>query len=223
MGTVELVVLDSVPESLAAEGADENHSRDVGRWAARLPRLLARAGACVLLVDHVTKAEEGRGRWARGSGEKLALVDGAAYSLNVSAAFSRYVSGSGTLTVAKDRHGMVGEVGSVVADVRFDVENGTLWRVRLEAPSAPDRETVVSSAGANRKNPEDVAGALEASGGHWGSRRAAAEALGMGRGGAAKALAAAVEAGSIVEEPGPNGNFAYALPGMRLKEQDDGP
>ena len=36
VGTVELVVLDSVPESLAAEGADENHSRDVGRWAARL-------------------------------------------------------------------------------------------------------------------------------------------------------------------------------------------
>ena len=44
VGTVELVVLDSVPESLAAEVADENHSGDVGRWAARLPRLLARAG-----------------------------------------------------------------------------------------------------------------------------------------------------------------------------------
>ena len=76
VGTVELVVLDSVPESLAAEGADENHSRDVGRWAARLPRLLARAGACVLLVDHVTKAEEGRGRWARAAGRSWPWLTG---------------------------------------------------------------------------------------------------------------------------------------------------
>ena len=170
-------------------------------------------------MDHVTKAEEGRGRWARGSGAKLALVDGAAYSLNVSAAFSRYVSGSGTLTVAKDRHGMVGAVGSVAAEVHFDVEDRSLWRVRLEAPSGPDRGTVVCGAAANHMSPEGVASALEASGGYWGSRRAAAEALEMGHSGAGRALAAAVEAGLIVEERGPNGKFAYAQPAARYRNK----
>ncbi|MHB8671604.1 MAG: AAA family ATPase [Acidimicrobiales bacterium] len=133
---VDLVVIDSAPESLAAEGLEENSSTDVTRWVSRLPRRLARAGAAVLVLDHVVKRSEEQGRWARGSSAKLAAVDGVAYGLTLTVPFSRSSSGAGTLTVAKDRPGHVGPISSVAAVARFEVSNGgERLRVVLDEPA----------------------------------------------------------------------------------------
>ncbi len=207
---VDLVVIDSVPESLAAEELDENHSGEVGRWVSRLPRPLARAGACVVLVDHVSKSKEGRGRWARGSGAKLAQVDGAAYSLDVEVPFSRSTSGTASLVVAKDRRGMVGPTGHVAAGVRFEVEGGSLRRVVLDPPS-PVPVGHRGYATSKRLSAQEVRDVLAKCGGRWATRAEAAKALDVSTNTVAAVLAPALAAGLIVRTAQGRG-FSYSLP-----------
>lgn len=125
-----LVIVDSQPEALALAGLDEDSAVDVTRWNQSLPRPLAHAGATVLVVDHLAKGKE-RGRWARGSGAKLAVVDGAALGLEVVEPFSRDRSGSAQITISKDRHGALGGVGEAVATVAFAVAGGTVHAVSV--------------------------------------------------------------------------------------------
>lgn len=116
-----LVVIDSAAEAMAAAGLDETRAPDVTAWFQQVARPLAHAGACVLLLDHVTKATDKGARWARGSGAKLAACDGAALALDTVEPFARGTSGIGELIVGKDRHGAVGPAGEVAATVHFSV------------------------------------------------------------------------------------------------------
>ncbi len=97
-----LVVFDSLPDFLALAGLNENEAADVTRWFLEVARPLRDAGSAVLLLDHVVKSAEGRGRYARGSGAKLAKVD-ASWSLAQTAPFDRESVGEITLTRQKDR------------------------------------------------------------------------------------------------------------------------
>lgn len=126
-----LVVIDSLAEALAAAGLDENLAGDVTSWHQRIARPLADAGATVLLIDHLAKDSSSRGRWARGSGAKLAAITGAAFRLEITEPFSRERSGLGQLVISKDRYGAVGAVGETVANIRFDVAGGSLVRVEV--------------------------------------------------------------------------------------------
>lgn len=112
----DLVVIDGVAESLARDGYDEDKARDVVEWTEKLPRKVARTGAAVVMLDHLAKDKEKRGRQARGSGHKLAAVDGATYELRSTRAFSRTSAGSFRVICSKDRHGSfaVGEEVGVV-------------------------------------------------------------------------------------------------------------
>ena len=98
-----LVVIDSTGEALSLEGAKSNADEDVTAWFTALPKHLAKRGKCVLLLDHVAKAEGGR--WPIGSQRKLAAISGAQYTLALGRAFSREESGWSELIVSKDRHG----------------------------------------------------------------------------------------------------------------------
>jgi hypothetical protein len=141
-----LVVIDSMAEAMAASGLDENLAGDVTSWHQGFARPLADAGATVLVIDHVPKDASSRGRWARGSGAKLAAITGAAFTFDVSEPFSRERSGRGTLTVAKDRHGAVGPVGAAVVEVRFVVGGGSLARVEVvDTTPRPHGESLPSS------------------------------------------------------------------------------
>ncbi len=113
----DLVVIDGVGESLSRNGLSEDKAEDVIRWTDLLPRWIARTGAAVLMLDHVAKDPEQRGRWARGSGAKLAAVDGASYQVKVRVPFSRHRPGRFDMVVAKDRPGGVGAIGETVATV----------------------------------------------------------------------------------------------------------
>lgn len=122
-----LVVIDAVGESMATEGLGPLDNADVATWYRRIVRPIAASGAAVLLLDHVTKNREGRGRWAIGAQAKLAAVTGAAYTLTVTRPIARAhtepVEGLATLTIAKDRPGAVRAhaVGSThtIADLRI--------------------------------------------------------------------------------------------------------
>jgi hypothetical protein len=193
---VDLVVVDSAPESIAAESFNENSASEVALWVARIPRALARAGAAVLVIDHVAKSTENRGRWARGSGHKLAAVDGSALLLVQVVPFSRDRSGSSHLSIAKDRHGQIGAIGQVAATVMFTVENGSLCRIDLSPPRAqlePERSD-------GRISLPEVVDACRHAGGRWPSIAAAADDLGVPRSTATAVLDEAVYVGLLVED-----------------------
>lgn len=127
----QLVVIDGVAAALAQDGLDENLAPDYLTWLDTLARPIAAGGPAVLLIDHVTKSKEDRGRWARGSGAKLAAIDGAAYSLVADPPFSRTTPGRIKLVVAKDRPGGVGPARATVALIHIEPDTlGRLdWRI----------------------------------------------------------------------------------------------
>lgn len=110
----DLVIIDGVAEALTREGLDEDRAADYVTWVERLPRWIVRLGIAVVLIDHVTKSKDQR-RYSRGSGAKLAVVDGAAYEVKLGQPFSRHREGSISVVIAKDRPGGVGSIGDHIA------------------------------------------------------------------------------------------------------------
>lgn len=98
-----LAVVDSTGESLAVEGKNPNADEEVALWFRGLPRQLADAGCCVLLLDHLPKASDGK--FAIGRQRKRAAITGASYMQKMVEPFSRERAGHSSLTVAKYRLG----------------------------------------------------------------------------------------------------------------------
>lgn len=115
----QLVIVDSAAPHIMAmnnnEG-DENSAQDVTRFinVALLP--MANEGRTVVVIDHMTKASEGRGRTARGSGSKLAATQ-VAYTLVCREPFSKRKNGKIVVTCEKDRNGDLGRGSTWLADV----------------------------------------------------------------------------------------------------------
>lgn len=146
----DLVVIDGVAEALARDGLSEDKASEVVTWIEKLPRYIAKTGAAVVMLDHVVKDREQQGRWARGSGAKLAAVDGATYQVKVTSAFSRHRAGTMKLVVAKDRPGGVGAIGDVAAVATIEPKaDGARVLIRLDpntveiAASDPWKPTVL--------------------------------------------------------------------------------
>lgn len=154
-GRYDFAVVDTMTGAMSVEGLDPN----VGTEVESIQRILLGAivketGAAVLVLDHVTKSSDGRGRYAIGSERKLSGITGAAYSLEVSRPWSRAlghdpVHGLATLKVTKDRPGFVrggrSELSTVAnVEVTADPDGGI--RLRLVDPrdsvTAPPTELV---------------------------------------------------------------------------------
>lgn len=132
----DLVIIDGMVEALGREGLSEDKADDVVRWFDAVPRPIARTGAAVLILDHVAKDPEQRGRWARGSGAKLGAVDGASYQIKVRTSFSRHRPGRVDAIVAKDRPGGVGAIGETAAQITIEPHaDGARVMVRLDPHS----------------------------------------------------------------------------------------
>jgi hypothetical protein len=134
----ELAVVDGVTEAMTTEGLDLMSNADIATWSRRVPkRITSETGAAVIVIDHVTKSTEGRGRFAIGGQHKLAGLTGAAYTFDVLKRLSRAVggepvSGSVKITVTKDRPG----------HVRGNAKGDTIGV--LELTSYPDGGLVVN-------------------------------------------------------------------------------
>ncbi len=118
-----LVGLDSAGAFLAVAGLSENESEHVtGFYKAVLLKAARTWNTAVVVLDHQGKADEA-GRYARGSGAKLALVD---VHLRVEAVvpFSRSQSGLLKLLVLKDRRGYLHRSHEIAVNV--DPGEGTL-------------------------------------------------------------------------------------------------
>lgn len=104
----DLAVIDGVTDALALWGAETKDNDGITRWARALPKAIAdNTGAAVVMVDHVTKDVDSRGRFAIGGQAKLAALTGAAYTVEVSQPLGRGLRGVIVLRVAKDRPGHV--------------------------------------------------------------------------------------------------------------------
>ena len=106
-----LVVVDGMTDALSVwtNGTASSSDNDaLASFMRRFPRRLARkTGAAVVLIDHVTKDTEGRGRWAIGGQAKMNALDGAAYTVEVSQVPTVGARGVLVLRVGKDRPGQV--------------------------------------------------------------------------------------------------------------------
>lgn len=129
----DVVVFDSMAEGLAADGLKENDPDACILWMGKLPGMTAQLGACTILIDHVVKSKDERGRWGRGSGSKLAKVDGAAYTVDVLVPGDRNKSGKVRMSISKDRESGVGAQRAVAAIVHVEPKaNGEVVRLRFE-------------------------------------------------------------------------------------------
>lgn len=102
-----LAVLDGVTEAMTLHGLSPLDNSEVAKFGRMLPRRLAASGAASLSLDHVTKAVDGRGRYALGAVHKLNGVDGAAYILENRNPFGVGITGRSTVKIAKDRPGQL--------------------------------------------------------------------------------------------------------------------
>jgi hypothetical protein len=131
------VSFDAMLPALARNGLNDNDNSDVAGFYESTVRPLAKAGASVITLDHLTKDVAGRVRGARGAGAKLQLVD-VSYTIKLVEAFSRTKAGAFKLTCAKDRFGTFG-INENIAIVRvIPLDAGRHVDIRVEAPTEGD-------------------------------------------------------------------------------------
>ena len=103
-----LAVIDGVTEAFAVFNVSSMDNDEVTAWGRNVPRkIAARTGAAVVVIDHVTKATEGRGRFAIGAQAKMSYLTGASYTVEVKSPLGVGMVGMLSLRVGKDRPGRV--------------------------------------------------------------------------------------------------------------------
>lgn len=136
----DLCVIDGVTDSLSIFGFGSNENDDVAKWARLLPRNIARrTGAAVVVIDHVAKSNETRGRFAVGGQAKMNTLTGAGFTVEINKPLGKDMRGVVVLRVAKDRGGYLRsrsgpmrandrtqEVCRVVVDSTGDISTWTI-------------------------------------------------------------------------------------------------
>ncbi len=119
-----LVILDGITDAMGTCGLDLGSNTDVATFLAQLVRPIAAAGPATVLLDHVVKSKESRGRYALGAQHKLAGVQ-VSLTLEVRQVFGRGRVGRSAIRVAKDRPGHLRglardgvDLGELVLDAR---------------------------------------------------------------------------------------------------------
>ena len=102
-----LVVLVGVTAAMTLHGLDVVSNMDVAEFSRILPAGIAATGPAVLVLDHVVKSAEHRGRYALGAVHKLNGVTGAALLLEAVVPFRVGSTGRSRLRIAKDRPGQL--------------------------------------------------------------------------------------------------------------------
>lgn len=142
-----LAVIDGVTEALGTSSASSMDNDEVAHWIRKVPRAIAdHTGAATVLIDHVTKSREGRGRFAIGAQAKLSSLSGAAYMVEPLEPLGVGMEGRLQIKVAKDRPGSVRphSVGwdktdrlAIIAEAVIDSTDPAQIVYRLESPTPP--------------------------------------------------------------------------------------
>lgn len=151
--TATLAIIDGVTSCLAYAGLDSNSGDDIAAWYNTMPRLISACGPAVVLIDHVVKSKDNRGRYAGGSMQKLALIDGISYSVDMTKPVGKGVKGTIVIKSGKDRISEIEEHCAVswssngshlreAARIEINSTNPKLMRVTIARPNMmPSDET----------------------------------------------------------------------------------
>ena len=150
--TATLAIIDGVTSCLAYAGLDSNSGDDIAAWYNTMPRLISACGPAVVLIDHVVKSKDNRGRYAGGSMQKLALIDGISYSVDMTKPVGKGVRGTIVIKSGKDRISEIEEHCAVSWD-----SNGSHLReaARIEINSTDPKLMRVTIARPNMMPSED--------------------------------------------------------------------
>jgi hypothetical protein len=104
-----LAIIDGVTAALATFGTSSKDNDEVATWWQQLPERIARqTGAAVVMIDHVTKDKDSRGRFPIGAQTKMSSISGAAYIVETTGEpIGLGKVGALVMYVAKDRPGQV--------------------------------------------------------------------------------------------------------------------
>jgi hypothetical protein len=118
-----LIVVDSFTGALEIHGCDPNSGRDVERFYRTVVRPLQGAGAAVVLLDHVPKDRERRGKFSIASERKLGGAD-VHFGFEVIRPFGRGKSGLAKIVTHKDRPGHLARPKAGELELTSDPELG---------------------------------------------------------------------------------------------------
>jgi hypothetical protein len=206
-----LAVIDGVTEAMELHGLDPLRNHEIARFGRLLTRQIAVRGPATLMLDHVVKDREGRGRYALGGVHKLNGIDGASLLLENRTPFGIGTTGRSSVLIAKDRPGQLRRDALASrglhwwADLVVESYDESFMEVTLSAPQSqsdqPFRPTVlmarVSEALANSAEPLAVRGVQDRVTGKQDVVR--------------KALACLVDEGYVTTKSGPRGATLHTL------------
>lgn len=125
----DLVVVDAVGGLMHLSGLDPDKNMDVHKIKPAL-FALASGGACVILLDHTSKADTGS-MDSIGAGSKRQILTGASYRAHNVQPFHKDGGGRLQLVAAKDRAGAVPyRIGTIAAELRQH-HPGEQWSLDL--------------------------------------------------------------------------------------------
>jgi hypothetical protein len=134
-----LVVIDAFAGALALHGLDGLKSADVERFYRDVVDPLRAHGAAVVILDHLPKAIEGRGKWAIGSERKIGACD-VHLGLEMLQPFGRGRTGRAKIVTHKDRPGYLPRPKAGELELVSDEESELItWQIRLaEREQSPE-------------------------------------------------------------------------------------
>ena len=202
----DLVVLDGITGAMSLHQLDTNASTDVDQFYSLLGEPLARHGAAVVFIDHVTKSSENRGKGPIGSQHKRARVSGASYEISSVQPIAPGRAGKLRIKIDKDRLGAVrGTHPSQAGDFHLD-STGDTTVAKIYAPSG-------SPEGAAERKVRDMmvrlSSALEDAGDAGLGIRGINEVGGSAKDIIRDAIDRLVEGGWAARTPGPNRSLLH--------------
>ena len=200
----DLVIIDGVTGAMSMHQLDTNSSTDVDQFYSLIGEPLARIGAAVVFIDHVTKSSENRGKGPIGSQHKRARVSGASYEVVSIQQIAPGRAGKLRIKIDKDRLGAVRATHPAIAGT-FHLDSTSTDRTvaQLHPPSAsqdPFRPTHAMQA---------VSQALADAGPNGLSRRGIEDLGGYSKDTLVKAAEALVDEGYAARESGPNRSLIH--------------
>ncbi|MET8401419.1 AAA family ATPase [Streptomyces sp900116325] len=225
-----LAIVDGVTEGMSLFGLELKDNTDIAKFGRVLLRPLMNAGAAVVTLDHVVKSTENRGRYSIGGVHKLNGLNGVMYMLENRRPFGIGLTGKSTIRVAKDRPAQIRKNGLPhssgmhwYADLVVKSESAEFAEAHLYAPTVRDEEDREADEDQKRVNKlsakviDALAGAPTPLTGKGIEDRVSGRAVDVRR-----AVAALVDAGRIVAEPGARGAILHRLP-TPVTQQDEPP
>jgi Fe2+ transport system protein FeoA len=211
---VRYVLIDAAAGAFDLTGLDDNSRKDAEAWARQWVQPLFSRGIATIVLDHVTKNVEGRGKYAIGSERK---TGGADVHLGFEALKTLTRGGTGLvkITAHKDRGAYLQRPTAAIVELASDPDTHQIT-ITYKAPEAMEDGPVKHTIYAER-----VSKALEANDGQPMSQRQLVEACQGGTDYIRDAANELVQAGYATVETGPRDAKNYTLTKPFRREEYD--